>query len=174
MREEECCFIRNNQWFRYRTAAIIVEDDQALFVTSKNIDFFYTAGGAVNLGENSKDTIIRELKEETGKDFEVLNLSMIIENFFTGHGGNLSGMDCQCIEFYYKVRPIDDKPYECHSVDWKDSPEEMVWIPIKDIKNYNIRPSFLKDHIEEIIHSDKVLHFITEADRDEKKSKYSI
>lgn len=46
-----------------------------------------------------------------------------------------------------------------------DEREEMHWIPIDEIGKYNIKPSFLKDRINEIINSSSVLHIVTEVDR---------
>ena len=36
---------------------------------------------------------------------------------------------------------------------------------VEDIEQYNIKPSFLKERLKEIINSDKVLHIVSEADR---------
>ena len=43
--EKDCCFANGNNWFRYRTGAIIVEDNSVLFVGSKSFDYLYTVGG---------------------------------------------------------------------------------------------------------------------------------
>ena len=45
----DCCFTRENNWFRYRAAAIIVEDDSVLFVTNEKDDRFADRG-AVGVG----------------------------------------------------------------------------------------------------------------------------
>lgn len=44
--EKDCCFTESNQWFRYRAAAIIVEDGCVMFARneknrSKNIKINY-------------------------------------------------------------------------------------------------------------------------------------
>lgn len=36
-----------------------------------------------------------------------------------------------------------------------DEGEELVWIPIDEIPNSDIKPSFIKDYIREIINGDK-------------------
>ena len=36
MQELDCGFTKNNNWFRYRAAAIIVENNCVLFVSKKN------------------------------------------------------------------------------------------------------------------------------------------
>lgn len=166
MHDEDCCFIRNGHWFRYRTGAIIIENNQMLFVRSKGIPFVYTVGGAVNLGESSLEGVLRETYEETGIRYEIDHLAMIVENFFTGHGGNLNGMDCQCIEFYYLMKSTGNMDVKSTSVNWDDEEEELIWVPLDKIKDYNIRPGFIRDRIDEIIHSKEVIHVITDVDRD--------
>ena len=44
-------------------------------------------GGHVNLGEDSKKAIIREMKEETGYDVEINKLIFLVENFFMRNSG---------------------------------------------------------------------------------------
>lgn len=34
MSSTDCCFTKDDEWFRYRTAAIIVEEGSVLFVRS--------------------------------------------------------------------------------------------------------------------------------------------
>lgn len=170
LRDKDCCFVSGNNWFRYRTGAIIVEDNKVLFVTDDIIDYYYTVGGGVNLGEASEECIKREVFEETGVDYEVDHLAAIVENFFDGHGGNLEGMDCHCLEFYFLMKSKGSTELNGHSVNANGAVEHMKWIPIEEIDQYNIKPSFLKKRLKEIINSDKVLHFISDADRTDKHS----
>ena len=48
--ENNCGFIDENRWFRYRAAAIIVEDGCVLFAGNENEDYLYSIGGAVHMG----------------------------------------------------------------------------------------------------------------------------
>ena len=77
----DCCFTNEKNWFRYRAAGIVVEDGKILFVTDKTLDYYYTVGGGVHMGEKAKDCVCREMKEETGLDVKNLNYrgNMIIE-----------------------------------------------------------------------------------------------
>ena len=59
-RNNDCCFVSGKNWFRYRTGAIIIEDNKALFATDDTIDYYYTVGGGVHLGESSEECIKRE------------------------------------------------------------------------------------------------------------------
>lgn len=158
---KDICFTKENSWFRYRTGAFILKDDKMLFVKSKFGGYFYMIGGGVSLGETSVDCIEREILEETGINAKVERLAVVTENFFKGKGGILEGLDCHTIEFYYLVKVIDDSNVFSKT----DDGEELVWIPIAEIKNSFFKPSFIPEKIDEIINGKNILHIIEERDR---------
>ena len=115
--EYNCGFQKENKWFRYRAAAIIVEDRCVLFAGNENEDYFYSIGGAVHIGETAEAAVKREVLEETGVEYEIDHLAVIHENFFNENSGSLKGMDCHEIALYYLMKPRGTK--ELHS-DWRD------------------------------------------------------
>ena len=50
---QDCGFTRENKWFRYRAAAIIIEEDCVLFAGNEIDDYYYSIGGGVHVGETS-------------------------------------------------------------------------------------------------------------------------
>ena len=80
--EFDCGFTKDNKWFRYRAAAIIIEDGCVLFAGNELEDYFYSVGGAVHMGETAEDAVVREVYEETGICYEIDHLAVIHENFF--------------------------------------------------------------------------------------------
>lgn len=46
-----------------------------------------------------------------------------------------------------------------------DKGEELVWVPIDEIHDSDIKPSFMKQYINEIVIGDKIIHIIWEKDR---------
>lgn len=80
--EYDCGFQRDNNRFRYRAAAVIVEDGCVLFAGTEREDYLYSIGGAVHMGETAKDAVRREVFEETGVRYEIDRLAVIHENFF--------------------------------------------------------------------------------------------
>ena len=81
----DCGFTRDGHWFRYRAAAIIVEEGCVLFAGNEKEDYLYSVGGAVQMGETAEDAVRREVLEETGVAYEIDRLAVIHENF--SHGG---------------------------------------------------------------------------------------
>ena len=79
---QDCGFARENKWFRYRAAAIIIEEDCALFARNEIDDYYYSIGGGVHVGETSEKAVKREVLEETGVEYEIERLAVVHENFF--------------------------------------------------------------------------------------------
>ena len=159
----DCCFEKGNNWFRYRTGGILIHDNKMLFVKSAIGDYYYMIGGGVHLGETSEACIEREVFEETGLNARVDHLAVVCENFFKGFGGNIDGLDCHTIEFYYYMKILDDDLNLCKNR--TDAGEELVWLPIEEIEESKIKPEFIKEYISEIISEGQMIHVIEERDR---------
>lgn len=142
----DCGFTRENNWFRYRAGAIIVEDECILMVGNKNENYLYSVGGGVHMGETAEDAVLREVFEETGVHYEIDHLAVIHENFFNENSGTLKGLNCHEISFYFLMKPRGTR--ELHSNSYSHgAKEEMHWIPIRDLDQYKAFPSFLKEFL---------------------------
>lgn len=159
----DCGFTKGNHRFRFRTGGIIIKDNKMLFVKCNIGNYYYMIGGAVQLGETTEKCIEREIFEEAGIKVKADRLAVVCENFFKGVGGAIDGFDCHTMEFYYLMTMQED------GVDTNkketDEGEELVWVPIDEIPSSDIKPSFMKEYINEIINSDKIIHIIWEKDR---------
>lgn len=142
----DCGFIKENNWFRYRAAAIIVEEDCVLFATNELEDYFYSIGGGVHMGETAEDAVLREVYEETGVHYKIDRLAVIHENFFNENSGTLKGLNCHEICLYFLMKPRNTKILHSNSYTFGVR-EQMCWIPIKDLQKYKAFPSFLKDYL---------------------------
>ena len=159
----DCGFTKEKNWFRYRTGAFIIKDNKMLFVKSKIDGYYYMIGGGVHLGETSEKCIEREVLEETGIRVQAERLAVVCENFFKGFGGTIDGLDCHTMELYYIMKIQEDSVNMIESM--TDDGEALVWLPIEEISNNEIKPSFIKDYIDEIVTGESVLHIIWEKDR---------
>ena len=160
----DCGFQKENNWFRYRAAAIIVEDGCVLFAGNANEDYLYSIGGGVHMNEKAEDAVRREVFEETGVHYEVERLAVIHENFFDGHGGSLDGLHCHEVAMYYLMKPRGTKELHSDSYTYGGVKEEMHWIPIENLDKYKAFPTFLKDYLSGS--QEGILHIVT----DERKS----
>lgn len=142
----DCGITKENNWFRYRAAAIIIENGCVLFAGNELEDYYYSVGGAVKMGETAEEAVVREVFEETGVRYETDQLAVIHENFFTENSGTLKGLTCHEICFYFLMKPrgtteLNSNSYTC------GVKEEMHWLPIAELDKYKAFPSFLKDYL---------------------------
>lgn len=135
--------------FKFRVSAIFINDNQ-LLVNKYGEESYCLPGGYVEIGENSEKAIIRELKEETGLDFEIIKFGGITENFFT----NLRNQKTHGIDFYYFVKLNDDsETIDKLNMNYIENDKNgkiehhYSWIPLNDINNYNILPTIIKNNL---------------------------
>lgn len=99
-----------------RTAGIIIHENKILTHRDVNKDHYCLPGGRVQIGENSEETIKRELKEELGKEIEISKYISTIENFF-----EMENKKYHEIFFLYQVefKNEDDKKinYTMHNIE---------------------------------------------------------
>ena len=162
----DCGFQKENNWFRYRAAAIIVEDGCVLFAGNANEDYLYSIGGGVHMNEKAEDAVRREVFEETGVHYEVERLAVIHENFFDGHGGSLDGFHCHEVAMYYLMKPRGTQKLHSDSYTYGGVKEEMHWIPIENLDKYKAFPTFLKDYLSGS--QEGILHIVTDERKSEK------
>ncbi|MGV8982609.1 NUDIX hydrolase [Clostridium sp.] len=153
----DCGFENGNGWFRYRAAAIIIEDGHVLFAKNEVDPYYYSIGGGVHLGEKAEDAVKREVFEETGIAYEVDRLAFIHENFFEG-SGTLDGMKCHEISFYFLMKSRGTKELDSNSYS-QGVREYMHWLPIYKLKDYVAYPSFFADKLLNL--RDSVEHIVT-------------
>ncbi len=151
----DCGFQKENNWFRYRAAAIIIEDGCVLFAGNEVEDYYYSIGGGVHMNETAEEAVLREVFEETGVHYEIERLAVIHENFFDGVGGSLDGLHCHEVAFYFKMKSRGTK--ELHSNSYTGGVREhMYWLPVEELDKYRAFPTFLKEYLrneqKEIVH----------------------
>lgn len=144
--------------FKYRTCAIILNDNKVLVVEMMHNGFYCLPGGHVHIGEDSGEALIREVKEEVECNVTIDKLVGIHENFF-----NRNNKAYHELGFYYLVKVSDHIKIDDYVRTENDCGQEkelnFKWINIDELNRYDIRPLFIK---EKIINSDyNFVHLIT-------------
>lgn len=149
-KEKNCGFINGNDRFRYRAGAIIVEDGYVLLATNAAVDYYYSIGGAVHLGETSEEAALREAYEETGVHYEIDRLAFIFENFYCDTSKSvLAGYDGHEISFFYLMKPRGSRVTRSDSV-CADGKEYIKWLPIDKLGEYKVFPQFFAQKLKNI------------------------
>ena len=155
----DCGFTKEKNWFRYRAAAIIVEDDCVLLAGNERDHYFYSVGGGVQMGETAEDAVKREVLEETGVSYEIDHLAVIHENFFIGDTV-IKGYDCHEVAFYFLMQPRGTKELHSNSTTQDGIKEEMHWIPINELEKHRAYPTFLKEVLGRL--DEGIIHIVTD------------
>ena len=160
MKNSDCGFTNGDNWFRYRAAAIIIEDGCVLVVGNDKENYYYSVGGGVHMNEKAEDAVVREVLEETGVEYQIDRLAIIHENFWNGNGAYDKGLHCHEIALYFLMKPRGTRELCSESYTRFNDKEIMHWIPISDLDKYKIYPSFLQEYL--LSEHSGVEHIITD------------
>ncbi len=130
-----------------RAGGVVIHNNKVLTHRNLNDDHYCLPGGRIEIGENSEDTIIREIQEELGKVIEITGYVATIENFFEMKGSKYH-------ELYF-VHRIDFKDVEDKKINTtmhnKEGKEylQYEWLDLNEIDKYNLLPLCLKDILKQ-------------------------
>lgn len=135
--------------FKFRVSGLIIKNNKLLLVDMDDSGFLCLPGGYVELGETTEVAVKRELLEEVGKNFDISKYLGVVENYFI----NKYSKKTHEISFYYLITPVENIDTNNFTIIENDKGHkiklEFKWIDLKEINNYDIRPSFLKQILED-------------------------
>ncbi len=112
----------------------MIHSGKILLHKDVNSDYYALIGGRVKIGENSADTVEREIREELGKNIEITGYIATIENFF-----EMEGSKYHEILFVHKIEftKAEDKniEYTMKNIEGKDY-LQYEWIDLNRIDEY--------------------------------------
>lgn len=148
-------FEKNNIVFNYRVAIIIRAEDKLLVQKNTKVTHFTLPGGRCTIGENSVETAIRELKEETGLDSEFVKSIGIIENFFRS---SFNGKQYHEILLVHELKFLDSNIFQKENIANIEKKEGLSysWLNLDELKTENFHPSILLD----MLNKDEFQHYI--------------
>ncbi len=149
LNNDVCFQTPDSKRFRLRAAAIIIEDDAVLFATNDAEKYYYSIGGAIEMGETAEDAVKREVFEETGEHYEIERLAFVEENFFKRNDGMLKNLDCHEITFYFLMKPKGIKSFNTTSKTLNGTVEERLeWLKINELAKYEAYPMFFRNKLK--------------------------
>ncbi len=135
--------------FKYRVNGIVIIDDKILTVQMNDNGRYCLPGGHVELGEDTKHAVLREMEEEIGYPVKIVKLLSIAENFFYKNNGK----KVHEISFYYIVEPVDIKQVNLsdhiiieHGPE-RDMKMDFKWATTAELKTMGFNPVFIGDKL---------------------------
>ena len=130
-----------------RAAGVIIHNGKILVHKNININHYALIGGRVEIGEDSANTVKREIKEEIGKSVEITGYVATIENFF-----EMKGNKYHEIMFVHRVEFVDDEDkkieYTLKNIEGKEF-LQYEWIELKNIDDYPLLPVAVKEILKD-------------------------
>ena len=149
----------DTQEFHGRTCGIIKQEDYFLIMRVNKTQYYHIPGGHIEIGEDSKEAVIREIKEEIGCSVKEAKLFAIQENFW-----KRKGKQCHGIEFYYVIEPepkLSIKDYERIENDkGEDKLLEFKWVKSEELLNVDLRPENIKKLLVNGEYNNKLIHLV--------------
>ena len=157
---KDILFKTENFVFSYRIAGILIHNGKMLLQKPPHDNYSFI-GGHVTALETSKETLVREFKEELHVDIIVDNLLAVGEIFFPW--GN--GKPCHSISLFYPVRLLDENqlPLEGTFHGYNDLGEERLdldfcWVPLDELKNIQLYQAEIVPHV--LSGNKEIMHFV--------------
>lgn len=136
-----------NYKLNVRASAVIIHNNKVLVHKNINSDHFALIGGRVEIGEDSENTIKREIKEELGKCIEVTGYISTVENFF-----EMKDAKYHEILFIHRAEFTNEEDkkieYTLKNVEGKDY-LQYEWLDLDKIEEYPLLPEAVKEVLKE-------------------------
>ena len=130
-----------------RAAGVMIHNGKVLVHKNMNSNHYALIGGRVEIGENSADTVRREIKEELGKDVQITGYVSTIENFF-----EMKGSKYHEIMFVHRIEFTDEEDkkieYTMKNIEGKDY-LQYEWIELSKIDQYPLLPEAAKEVLKQ-------------------------
>ncbi len=125
-----------------RAAGLIIHNNKVLVHKNVNKDHYCLPGGRIEIGENSEETVKREIQEELGKQIGITGYVSTIENFF-----EMENKKYHEIFFLHRIEFANEEDkkidYSMHNIEGKEY-LQYEWLDLDKIEEYNILPKCLK------------------------------
>lgn len=131
----------------FRSAGVLIRDGKILVRREPGGEEYALPGGNIELGETSRQALVREYAEKTGAHISCGRLLWIEESSFL-NGENSASV----LNFYYMVELSGaDIPGAGEFVPFKDEERMLyIWLPLENIDKVKIYPKFLGGELSDL------------------------
>lgn len=145
------CFDDGAERFQMRAAAIAIRNGRVLVQNLKGNPTVFLPGGRIEQGEDSAETLVREIEEEFGHVVEVGDLVYVMESFYPDRAQRFHE-----VAFYYRIVVGADFPYHdtdiCHRCYEGSVEMEYRWVPVTEaaLDAARFHPKALRTRLDDL------------------------
>jgi ADP-ribose pyrophosphatase YjhB (NUDIX family) len=110
---------------------VFIRQGKILLCRAKNGSSTYLPGGHIEFGETGRDALVREIKEETGRDAEIGSFLGVFENTFLQKGKKHAEIN---LVYAFTIQDVDTP------VEAQESWIEFLWCDLCDLEKVNLLP----------------------------------
>ena len=137
--------------FNYRMSGLCIHNNRILIHQFPKDDFWTLPGGRAEFLEDSKSTVAREFKEETGYQVKVGRPLWLVERFF-----DFKDKKWHELNFIYEVNFPSGSACLSQEEFWgyedQDFKIRYKWFEFKELEKLTLYPRFLKEKLPHIPH----------------------
>ena len=154
--DQDILFQRDDWMFSYRTGVLLYRDNKILLQHIVGDDGFSIPGGHVSFGEFSRETLARELMEETGAAINVGRLAAVVELLWQWK------KPCHQLNLYYlaELKNSDALPYRSFAALDELGQERMelefCWVDLDRLDQVRVYPACMKPYLHQL--PDHIIH----------------
>lgn len=138
--------------FNFRVAGIAVINNKILLHKTTEDNFWSLPGGRVEFFEHSKQTLLREIIEETSYPVLVHDLCWVVESFFEYNHKNYHELG-----FYYRMEFIDLPTQEDFTLTEPDTEFLFRWFDLEELSDLKIYPEIVNSEL--LLANNGIQHF---------------
>jgi 8-oxo-dGTP pyrophosphatase MutT (NUDIX family) len=135
--------------FHCRVVGVCLQAEHVLLQRAVTEDFWALPGGRLELLEDSRTALIREMWEELGVEITCGRLLWVVENFFS-----FAGRAFHELAFYYVMTLPADEPLldvqRVHPGIEPENPLEFRWFPVERLAEVRLNPTIMRTALREV------------------------
>lgn len=159
----------NKDNIHVQSRAVILKEGHILLckTTGLDPDFYFLPGGHIEHGESAKHTMLRELKEEIGFEFEIIRFLGCFEYSFDPN--IIKHAKCHTHEYNFIFEATSNLLPAPHiALEQFEKHIKILWIPNDELETIDLRPDPLKNFIPKWLNLNMNSAFESKMVRNEK------
>ena len=139
-------YTSNNNKFKYRVGAIIINDNKLLVTHDERSPYYYLPGGRVKMNESAEQAIIREIQEELNIECNIIRPLWLSQSFFNEDVDEIEYHEL-CIYYLIELSDKDLYKKDKFTLNERNHTFEFKWLEFDKLKDEYLYPLFIKKEI---------------------------